>query len=224
MNRDHTVIFEIASKYCILDSFVYCDGYTTSSKGFLPTVIDTMVIWVRFTHSRPFQITDFLKCHRPLLPSPVWPLALIHGCNILGSYAVLLFTASDCTSITHHIHNWVLFLLWLHLFILSGVISPLISSIILGTYRPGKFSVLSFCLFMLCMGFSSQEYWSSLPFPSPVEHILSELFTMTSLSWVALYGMAHSFIELHKAVVHMIRLVSFLWLWFPVCLPSDGEG
>ena len=36
-------------------------------------------------------------------------------------------------------HNWVLFLLWLHPFILSGVISPLISSSILGTYRPGEF-------------------------------------------------------------------------------------
>ena len=31
------------------------------------------------------------------------------------------------------------FLLWLHPFILSGVISPLISSSILGTYRPGEF-------------------------------------------------------------------------------------
>ena len=59
--------------------------------------------------------------------------------NIPGSYAVLLFTASDFTSITSHIHNWVLFLLWLHLFILSGVISPLISSSILGTYQPGAF-------------------------------------------------------------------------------------
>ena len=38
-----------------------------------------------------------------------------------------------------HIHNWVLFLLRLHPFILSGVISPLISSSILGTYRPGEF-------------------------------------------------------------------------------------
>ena len=36
--------------------------------------------------------------------------------------------------------------------------------------------------------------------------------------------MAHSFIELDKAVVHVIRLVSFLWLCFSVCLPSDGEG
>ena len=46
------------------------------------------------------------------------------------------------------------------------------------------------------MGFSRQEYWSGLPFPSPVDHILSELYTMTCLSWMALHGMAHSFIEL----------------------------
>ena len=86
--------------------------------------------------------------------------ALIHGPNIPGSYAILLFTASELAcrvsmhqhlspvtstsqlasaSITSHIHNWVLFLLWLCLFILSGVISPLISSSILGTYRPGEF-------------------------------------------------------------------------------------
>ena len=87
-----------------------------------------------------------------------------------------------------------------------------------------SFSVLSFCLFILFMGFSRQEYWSGLPFPSPVDHILSELSTMTRPSWVALNSMAHSFIELDKAVVHVIRLVSFLWLWFSVCLPSDGEG
>ena len=43
-NRDHSVIFEIASKYCISDSFVDHDGYSISSKGFLPTVVDIMVI------------------------------------------------------------------------------------------------------------------------------------------------------------------------------------
>ena len=43
MNRDLSVIFEIASKYCILDSFVDYDS-STSSKGFLPTVVDIMVI------------------------------------------------------------------------------------------------------------------------------------------------------------------------------------
>ena len=43
-NRDHSVIFEIASKYCISDSFVDHYGYSISSKGFLPTVIDVMVL------------------------------------------------------------------------------------------------------------------------------------------------------------------------------------
>ena len=44
MNRDHSIILEIASKYCILDSFVNYDGYSISSKGFLPTVVDIMII------------------------------------------------------------------------------------------------------------------------------------------------------------------------------------
>ena len=43
-NRDHSVIFEIAFKYCILDSYIDCEGYSVSSKGFLPTVVDIMVI------------------------------------------------------------------------------------------------------------------------------------------------------------------------------------
>ena len=42
INRDHSVVFEIVSKYCILDSFVDSDGYSISSKGFLPTVVDIM--------------------------------------------------------------------------------------------------------------------------------------------------------------------------------------
>ena len=40
MNWDHSVIFEIAPKYCISDSFVDYEGYSISSKGFLHTVID----------------------------------------------------------------------------------------------------------------------------------------------------------------------------------------
>ena len=43
-NRDHSVIFEIAPKYCISDSFVDYDGYSIASKGFLPMVVDIMVI------------------------------------------------------------------------------------------------------------------------------------------------------------------------------------
>ena len=44
MNRGHSVVFEIASKYCVSGSFVDYDGYSISSKGFLPTVVDIMVI------------------------------------------------------------------------------------------------------------------------------------------------------------------------------------
>ena len=36
------------------DSCVDYDGYSISSKWFLPTVVDIMVIWVKFTHSSPF--------------------------------------------------------------------------------------------------------------------------------------------------------------------------
>ena len=84
-----------------------------------------------------------------------------------------------------------------------------------------SFSVISFCLFILFMGFSRQEYWNSLPFPSPVDHILSEISTMTCPIWVALHDMAHRLLELDKAVVHGVSFIRFLWLWFSFCLPSD---
>ena len=61
-----------------------------------------------------------------------------------------------------------------------------------------SFSILSFCLLILFMGFSRQKYWSGLPFPSPVDHVLSELSTITCPSWVALQGMAPSLTELGK--------------------------
>ena len=129
--------------------------------------------------------------------------ALIHGPNIPGSYATLFFRALNFTSITSHIHSWVMFLLWLCLF--SGVISPLISHSILGTYWPREFtfSVWSFCLFILFMGFSRQEYWSAIPFSN------GPCFVRTlhhDPSWVALQGMAHHSIEIDKAVVQMTTI------------------
>ena len=38
MNRDHSVFFETAHKYCISDSSVDYEGYSISSKRFLLTV------------------------------------------------------------------------------------------------------------------------------------------------------------------------------------------
>ena len=72
-----------------------------------------------------------------------------------------------------------------------------------------SFSILSVCLIIPFMGFSRQEYWSGLPFPSPVDHILSDLSTMTRPSWVAPHSWL-SFIELDKAL--------FVWSdWLVFC-------
>ena len=126
-------------------------------------------------------------------------------------------------SITRHIHNWALFLLWLCLFILSGGISSLFSSSISGTYRPGEFifQCPMFWAFSYCswgsQGKNTEVVFHGLPFPSPVDHVLSELSTMTHpsihLGWPK-RAWAQSFTELDKAVVHVIILVSFLGLWF----------
>ena len=57
-NRDHSVIFEIAPKYCVLDSFVDYKGYSIYSKGFLPKVVDIMVIWFKCTlFGTPWTVT-----------------------------------------------------------------------------------------------------------------------------------------------------------------------
>ena len=122
-----------------------------------------------------------------------------------------------------HIHKWVLFSLWLHLFIFFGVISLFFSSSILGTYWPGEFifqCCYLFFFFSYCHVVLKARILKWFPFSSGPH--LSELSTMTHPSCVAPHSMAHSFLELDKAVIQAINLVSFLWLWFSSCLPSDG--
>ena len=125
-------------------------------------------------------------------------------------YAVLFL---DFIYITSHIHTWVLFLLWLHLFILSGVIFPLFSSSILGTCQPGEdiFQCHSFLPFHTVHGVLGARMlkWLAIPFSSGPRFVRT-LHHDPSLSWVALYSTAHSFIVLNKAVVHLISLISFL--------------
>ena len=49
-----------------------------------------------------------------------------------------------------------------------------------------------------------------LPFPSPVDHVLSDLHHDPSILGGSTQRGSHSFIELDKAVVHVISLVNFL--------------
>ena len=130
----------------------------------------------------------------------------------IQGFCSIAFYAWDFTSITRNIHNWILFFISLPLLFLSRVIFPLISSGIFGTSLPGKFIFQChiFLPFHTVHGILKTRVQKWFAIPSPVDHILSELSTMTCLVWVALHGMAHSFIELDKAVVHVIRLVSFL--------------
>jgi len=95
--------------------------------------------------------------HQSLLPSPV----------------------TSTTGCCFHLGSASSFFLELFLY------SSLVAYWTLTNLGRSSFSVISFCLFILFMGFSRQEYWSGLPFSSPMDHILSELSTMIHLSWVA---------------------------------------
>ena len=81
-NRDHSVIFEISPKYCILASFVDYDGYSISSKGFQPTVVDIMAIWVKITDRSSFYFTDSKNVYDCHLLFGHFQFTLIHGPNI----------------------------------------------------------------------------------------------------------------------------------------------
>ena len=74
---------------------------------------------------------------------------------------------------------------------------------------------LSFWPFIQFMMFSRQVYCGGLPFPPPVDHVLSELSAMTRPSWLALHCMAHGFIELTSPFA-MTR-----WGWF-IPVPKKG--
>ena len=47
-NWDLSFLLEIAPKFFISDCFVDHEGYSISSKGLLPTLVDIMVIWIKF--------------------------------------------------------------------------------------------------------------------------------------------------------------------------------
>ena len=144
--------------------------------------------------------------------------------TLLTSYAKLFFTTSVFTFMTRHIHNWVLFSLWLSLFILSWTISPLFSTSILGTYSPGEFIFqchifLPFHTVHVVLKAWIQK-WLAIAIssgPSFVRTLHHDPSILCGPKW---HG--YSFFGLDKAVIHVVSLVSFLWLWFSFCIPSEG--
>ena len=98
-----------------------------------------------------------------LIPYPVNLLNSFSNCSIsfIDTLTYLIFKNENC-------HMWI-----------TNVLLP-----------PLRFIYLIVYFLTYCIGFSRQEYWNGLPFPSPADHILSDLFTMTRLSYAASHGMA----------------------------------
>ena len=183
----------LQSMYCISDSFVDYEAYTISSKGFLPIVVDVwsselnlpiLVQWFpkmsMFTLAISYLTTSNLPWFMDLtFQVPMQYCSLQHWTLLL----LPVTSTTGCCFCFGSIPSFFLelFLHWCPVAYWGQHTADLGSS---------SFSILSFCLFILFMGFSRQEYWRGLPFPSPVDHILSDLSTMTHPSWVSPHGMA----------------------------------
>ena len=131
----------------------------------------------------PFQfilVRWFLECRRSLLPSPVWPRPICLDswtwhyrflCNIA------LYSIRPCFYHQSHPQLGSAFALAPSLHFFLELFIHWYSAAYWAPTNPGSssFSILSFSLFILFMGFSRQEYWSGLPSLSPVDHSVRPL-------------------------------------------------
>ena len=145
--------------------------------------------------------TLFISC-LTMSYSP-WPIDV----NISGSFAVLLFTASDFTFTTGYVHNWghfpfgsgtSFFLDWLLIALCSSPVAFWILSDLIRLI----FQCHIFLHFHTVHWVLEARILKGLPFLPPVDNVLSEIFTMTHLSWVALHGIAYDLIDLCKPFHH----------------------
>ena len=134
--------------------------------------------------------------HRTLLLSPVTSTAGCHSC--FGS----------C------------------LFILSGVIFPLISSSKLGTYRPGEFIFQCpiFLPFHAVHGVLKARIlkWFAIPFSTGLHCVRPLHHDPPMLGGPTRHGSLFHWVRQGCGPCDE-RFVSFLWLWFSVGLSSDGK-
>ena len=132
------------------------EGYFISSKGFLPTVVDIMVIWIK--SPIPVHFSSLIPKMFTLAISCLTTSNLPWFVDLTFQVPMQYYSLQHWTSLSPPDTSTTP--LWLSLFIPSGAVSLLFSGSILGTYRPGwvcsSFCVLSFCCFILFMGFSKQ--------------------------------------------------------------------
>ena len=154
-------------------------SFTTSSPGRVSVANSFVSLFIFYTLS--YLLSKTMGC--------------LYGC-LMSSASIQKLFCGICSAFKCSFDEFVgekvvsvLFLRHLlNLFIPSILCSSPVAYWALTDPGSSSFSFMSFCLFLLFMGFLWQEYRSGLPFPSPVGHVLSELSTMTHLSWVALHS------------------------------------
>ena len=83
----------------------------------------------------------------------------------------ILLSPQDISTTGHHFHFGSASSFFLELFLCSSLIAYWTPTDLGGS----PFRFIYFCFFILFMGFSRQECWRGLPFPSPVGHICQGL-------------------------------------------------
>ena len=147
------------TKCYISDTFFYCKDYSIYSKGFLPTVVDVMVIWIKFFHFSSLipemsVFTLAISCLTCLTMSSLpWFMALTFQVPIqCCSYSIRVY-------FDHQTHLLLSIIsLWPSHFILSAPLVIALCSSSVAYWTPSDMGglsagVISFCLFTLCMVF-----------------------------------------------------------------------
>ena len=158
------LLFEIALRYCISDSFVDYDGYSISYKGFLSRLLDIMVLWVPVHFSSLIPKMSIFTLAICCLTTSNLPWFMDLTFQVPMQYCSLkhhTLLPSPVTSTTGYFCFGSVSSFFLELFVHWSPVAYWAPT----TLGSSSFSVLSFCLFIQFMGFSGQVYWSGLPFP-----------------------------------------------------------
>ena len=179
MNRDHFVIFEIAPKYCTLNSFVDYEDYSISSKGFVPIVVDR-VIWIKshipvhFSSLTPKMLMFRLAISCLTTANSFWFMDLTFQVPMqYGSLQHNLLLPSPVTSSMGHCFCFgSISPFFLELFLHSSAVANWAPT----SLGSSSFNVLSFCLFIL---FGS--WWRVLIKPDPLKKRTTNPFSILAL-------------------------------------------
>ena len=193
MNWDHSVIFEIAPKYCISISFVDYEGtlffflgilaHNSRYNGHLNPCPKKECSWklkcslISQMSMFNFAISQLTVSNLPWFMDLTFQVPMQH-CSL---HHQNLRSLPDTSTTECYFHFGPVASFFLGLLVINcSLLFPYWTPSNLGS---SSSSVINFCLCMLFMAFSQQEYCSGLPFSPPVEknsdHVLSELSTMT---------------------------------------------